>query len=82
MEVPRQKIAGSLGAGGWTAILVLLGFLAVAIFYAVHGWNQLGAVGIPPAGWVFLIAGMVVTFLVGGGLMALMFYSSRKGRDL
>lgn len=82
MEVPRQKIAGSLGGGGWIAILVLLGFLAVAIFYAVHGWSRLGPVGIPVAGWVFLIAGVVVTVVVGGGLMALLFYSSRKGRDI
>ncbi|HEX3653661.1 MAG TPA: hypothetical protein VHU18_12645 [Rhizomicrobium sp.] len=76
------KPSGKLGAGGWIAILVLLGFLVVAVFYAIHGWNSVAAVGIPPLGWVFLIAGVVVTLLVGGGLMALLFYSSRKGRDI
>ncbi|MBV8799837.1 MAG: hypothetical protein JO208_08535 [Alphaproteobacteria bacterium] len=64
------------------ALVVLFGFLAAAIAYAVHGWNQVGEVGIPATGWAFLIAGIVVTVLVGGGLMALMFYSSRKGRDI
>lgn len=76
------KASGKLGAGGWIAILALLGFLAIAIFYAIHGWNSVGAVGIPPIGWAFLIAGVVITLLVGGGLMALVFYSSRKGRDI
>lgn len=71
-----------LTTGGWIAILVLMAFLAVSLAYAVHGWNQVGSVGIPLIGWAFLIAGVVVTVLVGGGLMALMFYSSRKGRDI
>ena len=82
MNTPSQNGARSLGAAGWIAILVLLAFLAVVIFYAVHGWSRLGDVGIPPIGWAFLIAGAVLTILVGGGLMALMFYSSRKGRDI
>jgi hypothetical protein len=76
------KTSAKLGIGGWAAILALLGFLAAAIFYAIHGWNSVAAVGIPPMGWVFLAAGIVVTLLVGGGLMALLFYSSRKGRDI
>lgn len=71
-----------LSRGGWAIIAVLLAFLAASIVYAVRGWNQLGTVGIPPAGWVVLVVGIVVTLLVGGGLMALMFYSSRKGRDI
>jgi hypothetical protein len=76
------KTLGKIGAAGWTAILVLLGFLLVAIGYAVHGWSRVGAVGIPAIGWAFLIAGIVLTLLVGGGLMALVFYSSRKGHDI
>jgi len=52
--------------------------LAVGILAAMY----LGAVAIPATGWLFLILGIVVTILFGGGLMALMFYSSRKGRDI
>jgi hypothetical protein len=74
--------SAKLSRGGWIAILVLLAFLAAAIAYAVHGWNRIGDVGIPPMGWAFLIAGILVTVVVGGGLMALLFYSSRKGRDI
>jgi hypothetical protein len=71
-----------LGAWGWLAILVLFGFLAAAIGYAIYGWNKLGAVEIPAMGWLVLFVGIAVTIAAGGGLMALMFYSSRKGRDI
>lgn len=70
-----------LSPGGWAVVIILLGFLLVAIAYAIHGWNRLGPVGIPAMGWLFLIAGVVLTLGIGGGLMALLFYSSRKGRD-
>jgi hypothetical protein len=80
--IDEPNASSRLSRGGWIAILVLLAFLVTAIVYAVHGWNQLGDVGIPAMGWAFLIAGIVVTVLVGGGLMALVFYSSRKGRDI
>ena len=70
-----------LGPAGWITIVILFGFLIVAIAYAIYGWNRVGTVGIPPIGWTFLIAGVVLTLAVGGGLMALLFYSSRKGRD-
>jgi hypothetical protein len=82
MNLDERPGARGLGPWGWTAVIVLAGFLAAAIAYAVYGWNRLGDVGIPAMGWVFLIAGIVFTVVVGGGLMALMFYSSRKGRDI
>lgn len=70
-----------LGAGGWIAILVLAGFLAAGIYFAVHAWNALAGTSMPPTGWLFLILGIVVTLLLGGGLMGLLFYSSRTGKD-
>lgn len=70
-----------LSAAGWLAILVLGLFLVWACWYAVHAWNALPGVGISGAGWVFLVMGVVFTLLVGGGLMALVFYSSRHNYD-
>lgn len=70
-----------IGPAGWIAIIVLTGFLLWGIWYAVHAWNQLAGVGISTAGWVFMVLGVVFTLLVGGGLMALVFYSNRKGKD-
>lgn len=70
-----------LGAAGWIAIVVLAGFLVVAGWYAVHVWTALSGVPMSPLGWFFMILGAVVTFALGAGLMALLFYSSRKGKD-
>lgn len=79
-EQPPQE-SRPLGPAGWIAIVVLAGFLAAGLYYAVHAWNALAGTPIPTIGWVFLILGAVLTVLVGGGLMGLLFYSSRKGRD-
>lgn len=76
-DSPKKPI----GPAGWIAIIVLAGFLAWATWYAVHAWNALSGVGISTAGWIFMGLGVVFTLLVGGGLMALVFYSSRKGKD-
>jgi hypothetical protein len=81
-ENDRSESDGSrLTAGGWFAIAVLLGFLAWAVWYALHAWSALGNTQISAAGWFFLALGIVATLLVGGGLMALLFYSSRKHYD-
>jgi hypothetical protein len=70
-----------LGIWGWFAIVVLISFMIGAIAYAIHAWNALAGVGISPLGWTFLVCGVVFTTLVGGGLMALLFYSSRHHYD-
>ena len=70
-----------IGPWGWFGIVALAGFLIAALVYAFHAWNTLGGVTMSPMGWTFLILGVVVTTAVGGGLMALLFYSSRKGKD-
>ena len=70
-----------LGLAGWVALAVLAGLLAWVFWYAVRGWNTLAGVGISTAGWFFLVMGDVVTVAVGGGLMALVFYSNRHNFD-
>jgi hypothetical protein len=72
---------GKIGVAGWITIVVLAGLLAAAIWYAFHAWGQLPGVGLSPLGWLFLGLGVVTTVGVGAGLMALLFYSSRKGKD-
>lgn len=80
-RIEPQQGSRPLGVGGWVAIVVLAGFLIAAILYAAHTWNALSGVPISPLGWLFMGMGAFFTLLVGGGLMALVFYSSRKGRD-
>jgi DMSO reductase anchor subunit len=77
----NENAERKLGPWGWFAIVVLIGFLIAAVAYAVHAWNALDGVGISPLGWTFLVFGVVFTILVGGGLMALLFYSSRHNYD-
>jgi len=78
---PSGGGSARLGPGGWFAIAVLFAFLGVAGWYAIHAWGELPGVPISPLGWLFLVLGVLTTIGVGAGLMALVFYSSRKGRD-
>jgi hypothetical protein len=77
----EQSTEGRLGPAGWVALIVLAIFLAWAIWYGMHTWAALSGVSMSTAGWVFLVMGVVVTIAVGAGLMALLFYSSRKNYD-
>lgn len=70
-----------LSGAGWLALVVLLGFLAAAIWYAITAWGSLAGVHISTFGWFALVAGSLLTIGVGGGLMALLFYSSRNDYD-
>ena len=70
-----------LGAAGWIALFVLFCLLGWAGWYAVHVWSELSGVAMSPLGWLFMILGVLVTFLVGAGLMALVFYSNRHHYD-
>jgi hypothetical protein len=59
----------------------LFALLAAAIWFAVRSWMHLAGAPIPLVGWLAIIGGVTVSLLVGGGLMALVFYSSRHGYD-
>ena len=62
-------------------IIVLLGLLILAIVIGFWAWQQIGSVEIGTHGWIALGLGAVLTFAVGAGLMALMFFSARRGYD-
>lgn len=70
-----------LGTGGWITLIVLGGFLVAAIVYAVSAWSDLSGTAMSSMGWLFLVLGVVFTIAVGGGLMWLVFYSSRHHYD-
>ena len=77
-----EKGPGSgLSVAGWVTIIVLVALLGWAIWYAIGAWQAMAGVHMSVLGWVFLAMGAVVTFLVGAGLMALVFYSSRHDMD-
>jgi hypothetical protein len=76
-----NKAKQRLGVAGWIAVAVAVGFLVAAIVYATDTWRAMSDVVLSPTGWVFLVLGALFTLLVGAGLMALVFYSSRHDYD-
>jgi len=60
---------------------ILLALLAGAIYVAHYGWVSAGDVTMPAWGWLMMGLGIFFTVVVGGGLMILIFYSSRAGYD-
>ena len=77
----QQRSANApLGLGGWITVVVLLGILFASILLAFWGWNLTDAT-ISTSGMISLTLGVVVTLALGGGLMALVFWSSRNGYD-
>jgi hypothetical protein len=62
-------------------IVTLLTLLGVTVAWAIWGWEQTAGTDMGFHGWLAMILGIVVTSLVGFGLMGLMFYSSRHGYD-
>ncbi|MGM0562117.1 MAG: hypothetical protein ACQETX_13760 [Pseudomonadota bacterium] len=63
-------------------LYLLLGFLLLlACIVGISTWTNLGDVSLGTHGWIALTGGVVLTLLVGGGLMALVFYSNRSGHD-
>lgn len=67
--------------GSKLLLLALLALLGVSIAFMVYGW-QLGAgADISGFGWGSMAFGIIATLVVGCGLMAAVFYSSRRGYD-
>jgi len=63
-------------------MLPLLALLALAVWFAGSAWVHLGGgEAIPLYGYVAIAGGVLFSLAVGGGLMALVFYSSRHGYD-
>jgi hypothetical protein len=81
MNKAENGAKSPLSAAGGIAIAVLLLLLGWAVWYALGAWHAMGDVHMSTLGWVFLTLGAIVTFAVGAGLMALVFYSSRHDMD-
>ena len=69
-----MSVAGILG------LIVMVGLLVAAGYYAFHKWTSIET-DMSGWGWGMLVLGVVVTTLVGAGLMALVFYSARHDMD-
>ena len=62
-------------------IAALVAILAAAGWFAADAWLTVSGPPLPTAGYVAMGLGVVFSLVVGCGLMALLFYSSRHGYD-
>jgi hypothetical protein len=72
------------GIGSWIVLAALVSLLILAIVFMVVGWNSADddtGQQMSGAGYLAMTFGIVATLALGSGLMALVFYSSRKGHD-
>jgi hypothetical protein len=75
---PKRRMP--LGPGGWLAVIALGSILGASIWFAFYGWNLTDG-QVSTQGMIALILGVVFSMLLGGGLMALVFWSHKKGYD-
>jgi hypothetical protein len=61
--------------------LPLLALLAASVWFAYYVWASDEGPPIPTMGYVAMALGILFSLVVGCGLMALVFYSSRHGYD-
>jgi hypothetical protein len=62
-------------------VLSLLALLAASLYYAYGLWTAVDAPDMPAGLYVAMALGVLFSMVVGSGLMALVFYSSRRGYD-
>ena len=62
-------------------LLSLLALLAASLYYAYGLWVAVEAPDMPAGLYVAMVLGVLFSVVIGAGLMALVFYSSRRGYD-
>ena len=81
LALRRDRARTYIGRMRALLFISLFGLLAVAVWFAGSAFVHFGGEPIPVYGYVAIAGGVVFSLLVGGGLMALVFYSSRHGYD-
>lgn len=73
---------GKLSLLATLAVVVpLLAILGAALWFAAGAWVSLNGPPMPASGYIAMVLGIVFSLIIGCGLMALLFYSSRHGYD-
>jgi hypothetical protein len=80
-DLPSQKPGGSLSRGQFILLGALAAILLVTVVWATTVWTATSDVPMSKHGWIALGLGTFFSLLIGCGLMALMFFSSRSGHD-
>ena len=70
-----------LGKGRIALLVALTVMLIFSSVWMISVWNASSGIEMSKHGWIALGLGTFFSLLIGCGLMALMFYSSRSGHD-
>lgn len=65
----------------YSLLIPLVALLIATVWFAVYSWNAIEGPPIPVEGRIAMWLGIVFSLVIGCGLMALLFYSSRHGYD-
>ena len=76
----KQAISQHSSIGTWTTVTVLGLLLIASGVIGYLGWTSADN-DVPTSGYVAMALGVIFSLVVGIGLMALLFYSSRAGYD-
>jgi Na+-driven multidrug efflux pump len=69
------------GMRKFLVIIPLVALLAASVWFALYAWTAIEGPPMPVEGHVAMWLGIVFSLVIGCGLMALVFYSSRRGYD-
>jgi Zn-dependent protease with chaperone function len=62
-------------------VAALIALLAISLYFAFSLWGTAETAAMPVDGYIAMAVGIFFSIVVGCGLMALVFYSSRHGYD-
>jgi hypothetical protein len=77
----ETTIPTRMGLGSWIILIVLPSLLVATGVVIYLGWTLGNGTDVPTSGYAAMALGVIFSLAVGFGLMALLFYSSRKGYD-
>ena len=76
-----RPMLADMDAGSWTVVAILLLALGAVSYFAYVGWMVDADIPMSDSAYVAIVFGVIVSIIVGAGLMALIFFSSRSGYD-
>jgi hypothetical protein len=77
----ETTMSARMGVGSWIILIVLLSLLVATGVVIYFGWTLGNGADVPSSGYAAMALGVIISLVIGFGLMALLFYSSRKGYD-
>jgi hypothetical protein len=77
----ETTMSARMGVGSWIILVVLLSLLIATAVVIYFGWILGNGTDVATSGYAAMAFGVIISLAIGFGLMALLFYSSRKGYD-